>query len=255
MKPATNYIIFLTAVVFLSFCLSGCKKEEPAPNNNTANQLSPSEASPTLAERTEKTTENDASLILEQVDEVPAEQTEIPSQEGTTEMMDNPQYLSWAKFGVGTKVVFEHTVESEGTVEKSIITQTLTEVTPDSITCKITHQNSSTNEQDSQETPEFLQTIPAKVPAGTPPMKPYDMPGVKILEQKEEVLTVGEKALKTRFTKYESSWPGMDEVVDVYTVTTTVWESDEVPGNTVRMETFANTGEKSTISLIQFETN
>jgi len=254
MKPATNYIIFLTAVVFLSFCLSGCKKEEPAPNNNTANQLSPSEASPTPAELTEKTTENDTSLILEQVDEVPAEQTELPSQEGTTEMIDNPQYLSWAKFGVGTKVVFENTVESEGTVQKSIFTQTLTEVTPDSITCKITHQNSSTTEQDSQETPEFLQTIPAKVPAGTP-IKPDDIPGVKILEQKEEVLTVGEKALKTRFTKYEM--PAGDEE-NVFSSTTTVWESDEVPGNTVRMEIFTNMGEsssKTTISLMQFETN
>jgi len=96
------------------------------------------------------------------------------------------------------------------------------------------------------EMPGIEQTVPAKIPAGTP-TRPAQVPGVKIIEEKKESLTIGQKTYKTRVTKFEIQ--GSDEN-NPFTSTATLWESDDVPGSTVRMETVTNIGGMSTKTIL-----
>jgi len=244
MKKATDSLKLTTAILVATLSLSACTETEE--------KSEPSEPSqPQITEDISLIDNDTTSTIAAETDSQGDILEEPPPQmDQIVEMMDNPQYTSWAKFGVGTKITLENSTESQGMTQTAIMTQTLTDINPDSLIYEMSIKT-SINGQD-MEMPPQQQTVPAKIPAGTP-TRPSEVPGVTIIEERQEVVTVGDKSFNTRVTKFEMQG---GEEQNNFTSTTTVWESDEVPGMMVRMEsvtTFGGTTSQSTLALKQVD--
>jgi len=135
--------------------------------------------------------------------------------------IDNPEYQSWSKFGVGSMV--EYTVQSEaaGTKTESTMTVTMVEKTDDKIVLETkTKMVVAGNEMTM---PAQKRDVPAKV--DQPEQQAQD--GPKPEEGKEDVEAAGKTlSCKTTTTVTESN--GMK-------TTAKIWQCDDVPGGMVKM--------------------
>ncbi|MEZ6183973.1 MAG: hypothetical protein R3F62_03065 [Planctomycetota bacterium] len=155
--------------------------------------------------------------------------------------VDNPEFQSWSKFGVGSMVEYKVQSEAAGTKTESTMTVTLVEKTDDKV---------------------VLETKTTMVVAGnemTMPAQKRDVPA-KLKEQegqageneaqegKDEVEAAG-KTLSCKTTQSVTESNGMK-------TTSKVWTCDDVPGGMVKMEskTEGSVSSNTEMNLVKLET-
>ena len=156
------------------------------------------------------------------------------------EMVENPQYKSWAAFKVGTSIKTQTssvmTVAGNEMANKSTMTTTLKELTPDKAVLEIAMEG--------MPEPQKLE-VPAKVAKGT---ETGQQPGVTVTKKGEgdEEVTVGGK-------KYKCHWVENQVTSDQMESTTKAWTCDSVPGKLVKMvtETTKPMTMKATMELVE----
>lgn len=230
MKNKTHILKIALGTVVCSLFFSSCEesKEKSAEPQQITETRDPSlDTEPTTEPASDTATQTDESALAESSEPTPT----------TPELIENPQYTSWAKFGVGTTVVIETTSESQGVGNTTTMTQTLTEVTPESLTYEVKIKGNFAGQE--MDFPPQPQVIPSKVPAGTP-ISPSQMPGVEVLEEGEEQLKIGDLTITARRTKFRSKGGEGDTAFESLT---TIWESPEIPGGVVKMENEVSMGE------------
>jgi hypothetical protein len=146
---------------------------------------------------------------------------------GTTwaqEMVENPEYASWAKHKAGTKVTMQMTSAMQGMTMKQDLTHTLKAVTPEKLTVEtamtmdmggMKHENKSDRD------------VAAKVQKGTEYMPP-DLKG-SYKEVGNEKVTAAGKTYDCKVFEFSS------DANDVKS-SGKVWSSTEMPGTMVKME-------------------
>jgi hypothetical protein len=141
------------------------------------------------------------------------------------EMVDNPEFTSWAKFKVGTAVTYSRQMSMGGDQRTMDTTSTLTEVTPDHVTL----ENKTTMSVNGtvQNIPAQTRTINAKVAKGSRPDEPHD--GDAKPETGTEDIQAAGKTFSCKWMKITRSEKGT-------TVTMKFWRSDDVPGGLVKMD-------------------
>jgi hypothetical protein len=146
------------------------------------------------------------------------------------EMVDNPQYKSWAgcKVGAMVKMVTTSEVDAGGMkmTTKSTMTSTLKELTPEKAVVETVTEMDMGGTKTAM--PATKQEIPARVKASA--AQPATMEGAKVTKKGEgdEEIAVGGK-------KYKCHWVETETVSDQMASTSKVWTSPEIPGGTVKM--------------------
>jgi len=139
-----------------------------------------------------------------------------------TELVDNPAYQSWAKFGPGTYVRFTTTYlpkpATEGYAVETSTTYTLRTVTEQKVEVSESTIVTLASGKSVARTPSGFE-CPAKTRKPAEPPKP--------VEEGEETIKVGDQEIATTWTKTVTA-------SDTTTVTTTTWTSDSIPGGTVK---------------------
>ena len=140
------------------------------------------------------------------------------------ELVDNPQYTSWAKHKPGTSVTMKMTQAMGGQNRDMELKQTLKEVTPDQVTIEL--QMSAMGQQ----MPATPLTIKKKV---TPDEAKYGQlpPGAKadVKEVGNETVTVAGKEYNCKVSEVTGEAQGSKSKGKL-------WRSEEVPGEVVKME-------------------
>ena len=141
------------------------------------------------------------------------------------ETVDNPVYVSWAKFGVGTQAVYRSVSDAAGQKTESTVTYKLAEKTPE----KAVIEMSTTMTVGGQkiETPVTKMEQVAKIEKVEPPQTEAKPADVKSAEEKVKT-GGGEFACKVTEVKLDAN--GMEGV-------SKTWMSDEVPGMLVKSST------------------
>jgi hypothetical protein len=246
MKKTKNSLSAILGIITATIAFSACFEK----SDNTTNPQTP-EVHTTVDISLEQSNEQPSPQQEPQQDpqQQPQQDSSIdaqpePDTNTSSELTDNPEFLSWAKYGIGTQVTYENTTESQGTTQQSVLTYTLTEKNDDSITYQI--QAKTTIDGQDTEIPTEQQSVSSKIPSNIP-TRPSQIPGVKIIEEKEEAVSVGDRTLNTSVTKFETQG---GEEPHTFSSITTLWESDEVPGRVVRMESITNTDETTHTSTL-----
>ena len=162
----------------------------------------------------------------------------------SAEMIDNPQYKGWAKRNPGSTATLKGKTVAMGHSMDMEMTQKLIEVKPDEVVIEASTVVSMAGNKMPAHT--MKQTIPAKVekdPANPNP----DQPKIEWQEGEEKVEVMG-KSLTCKV--YEST---MEQGGN--TMKAKVWNSDEVPGGTVKMQVTMDGEVKSetTLELVSYE--
>jgi hypothetical protein len=158
------------------------------------------------------------------------------------EQIDNPAYTAWAKFKPGTSVTTKTETVSKmgGTENKMEMTTTtkLVDLKPDEATIEMTTQMKMGGaDMPASTTPP--QKIPAKID------KPADAGGTAPKVDKKEgtdKVEVGGKTYNTKTVETTTDANGMK-------TTAKVWQSDEVPGGMVKMESTTTGAMESTSKM------
>jgi hypothetical protein len=139
--------------------------------------------------------------------------------------VDSAYYQQWAKFKPGSFAVVKIVSKAESMNSESTMTYTLKEVTPEKIVVEmksVTDVNGSKMESPPQ-TMEYLAKVSEE-------QKKVEEPGEKIKEGKEDV-KVAAGSFSTEWVEYKKEYgEGMDMAVK-----SKVWNSEKVPGWTVKM--------------------
>lgn len=141
------------------------------------------------------------------------------------EMVDNPVYQSWAKYGVGTTAVYKSTADMAGTQTASTITYKLAELTPEKAVIEMATSMEVAGQK--IDTPAQKMDYPAKVEKTEG--KPADAPPAD-LKNSEEKLETAAGAFACKVMEMVIAQQGSEG-------NTKVWSSDEVPGTLVKSET------------------
>ena len=145
------------------------------------------------------------------------------------EKVENPEFVSWSKFKKGTTTTLKMTSTTAGVVTESTITTTLVEVGADKIVVEaagVTAFNgmefkAPPTSREVKKTIELPKGVKSDGPQGQKPKGAY--------EDGNETLKVGGMEIKTKWYKIKTEINGS-------TTDSKVWMSDDVPGNTVKME-------------------
>jgi hypothetical protein len=142
----------------------------------------------------------------------------------TQELVDNPQYASWAKHKPGTSVTMKMSQEMGGQSRDMELKQTLKEVKPDEVTVEL--QMTAMGQS--------MPPTPLKIKSKVPPDEAkYGQlpPGAKadIKEMGNESVTVAGQTYNCKVSEVTGEAEGMKSAGKL-------WRSDEVPGEVVKME-------------------
>jgi hypothetical protein len=158
------------------------------------------------------------------------------------EQIDNPMYAQWKKYKPGTWVTTKTVADFGGNKSETETTTKLIEITPEKAVIEMTSVMSFGGQKLPPQ-PGTKMDVPAKV------NKPDaaatgDQPKPDVKESSEDV-TVSGKTLKCKVTETTTKGPAGE-------MTAKVWQSDEVPGSVVKMETKMAQG-SSKSELVGFE--
>lgn len=141
------------------------------------------------------------------------------------EMVDNPMYLHWARFKPGSYVTMKVTTKTAAMTNESEQTYTLKSITPEKAILETRMTAISGGNRTTM--PPSTMEIPARVEKG----KAVSVTGVKgsgkVIGQGEEVLTIKDKKVKTKWVKSTAEYSGTKSEV-------TVWTSNDIPNMTAR---------------------
>jgi hypothetical protein len=142
------------------------------------------------------------------------------------DMIDNPAYQKWAKFGKGTSVTYSTEANAMGNTSTITSTTTLTDITPDKATISVAQSMSVGGQK--MDMPAQSQDIPAKIkkPSDSTGAQPADQP--KTDSTKEDVQAAGKTYSCTK-TTVSTDQNGVKS-------TATTWTCDDVPSGIVKME-------------------
>ncbi|MHC4662953.1 MAG: hypothetical protein ACYS8W_14830 [Planctomycetota bacterium] len=139
-----------------------------------------------------------------------------------TGKVDNPEYLAWLKFKVGSFVTFKDITKTDSASLESTVTMKLVELTKDKAVVEI--KNFMTLGDTEIETSSEKREIAAKI-------NKAELPGaVKPDKTGKETIEVNGKKIKTKWEKVIIDIDGKES-------TMTVWKSDKIPGGIVKSET------------------
>jgi hypothetical protein len=163
------------------------------------------------------------------------------------EMVDNPQYKSWARHKVGSSVTHEMTSSVGGQNFKSTITNKLAELTPEKAVLEVATKLdiAGVPPQPAQKIEVAAKVKKSEAAAGQMP------PGVKgeVKDKGTEKVSVGGKSYTCKVQEFTGESQGVK-------MKGKTWSSDEVPGTLVKMESTANaSGQdmKSSMALTKVE--
>jgi hypothetical protein len=142
------------------------------------------------------------------------------------DMIDNPAYQKWSKFGKGTSVTYSTEANAMGNTSTITSTTTLTDITPDKATITIAQSMNVAGQK--MDMPAQTQDIPAKIkkPSDSTGAQPADAP--KADTTKEDVQAAGKTYSCTK-TTVTSDQNGVQSKA-------TTWTCDDVPSGIVKME-------------------
>ena len=153
------------------------------------------------------------------------------------ELVDNPNYKSWASHGVGTKVSYTQEMKMTGMNMKHEMTQTLLEVTPEQAVVEVSmimDMGGQKHEQKSK------MNIKSKVEAGQEYMPP---------NTKGTVKEVGKETVAVDGKSYECKVLEMTSDSEQAKMTGKTWVCEKVPGNLVKNEMTITSPQEMTTSL------
>lgn len=144
------------------------------------------------------------------------------------EMVDNPQYQGWKKFGEGSSATLTSTMSAGGQKIESESVRKLVSKADDSVTIEVTA--SVTFAGQSHSTPPHEQKIAAQI----------DKKDADVSTSNEKVEAAG-KTFDCKVYNITQATP------DGKSVTAKVWITDEVPGGVVKMEAKTDRGDVTSI--------
>lgn len=146
---------------------------------------------------------------------------------GAQDKVDNPDYLGWSAFKVGSSVKFHQMSDVGGVKTESDITHLLVDLTDRKAVVEVITFTQRT------EQPRETREIPAQISKDDPRLAPP-------LKQGEEDIQIAGKKIRCRWT----------ETVEGVNTRIRTWTSAEVPGGLVRRDTRTQ-GEKPTLILLE----
>ena len=138
----------------------------------------------------------------------------------------NPEFINWDSFDVGASVKLKTVTDKAGTTNETVMTTTMTEKTADQI--KLSTVITMTVQGQEMELPASERTVEAFLPEGQEEVETPEGVTVTELDSGVEEITVEAGTFECQFVKTKTEMEGM-------TTEVTVWTSDEVPGQTVKM--------------------
>lgn len=160
------------------------------------------------------------------------------------EKVDNPRYLEWSKYKVGTSLKMEVTTVAGGQNIKSTITHTLKEATPEKVVIE-TKTSMNLPNMPAQENA-ISMVEPAKIEkAKIKPTNPEQMPNCKVINKGTEDLKVGDKTYKCSWYEVEMEQQGMK-------FNSKIWTCEDVLDRMVKNETKMSMG-TTTMLLVDFK--
>jgi len=151
----------------------------------------------------------------------------LPAQISTEPMVDNPQYLRWAPFDLGSWARRKFVVTVDGTDRaESITTATLTAIDEDQLVLTLEEVATTWDIGFPLARPTEKMDVPAKVPAGSAVV---DDP--EEVEEGEATIKVPAGTFKCKYTSKTSTYTYDGRT---HVVIDTTWRCDKVPGGTVK---------------------
>ena len=142
------------------------------------------------------------------------------------EMVENPQYTSWAKHQSGTEVTIKNEMSGQGMTMSQEIRQKLLEVTPDKAVIEMTVVTDMGGQKNEQKQ---TQDVPSKVTKEQAEGQlPPNVKGTVTKMGKEKVEVAG-KSYDCEVTQYEGDGPQGK-------VTGKTWMTPEIPGMMAKTE-------------------
>lgn len=160
------------------------------------------------------------------VEGLPATGSQPPVATSATEMIDNPQYMSWANFPKGTSVVYREVTRQNDTETVTIKTFTLADITAD--VAEVTMQQTTTGADGvTTEYPAMTFQNGRKTPAPSGrDAKRHGKAGIPT-EEGEETLELAGRKYKTTWYKTKGRVEAGEELIQI-------WSSSEVPSGLVK---------------------
>ena len=150
------------------------------------------------------------------------------------EKIDNPLYKHWAQFKVGSfaKSKMDNTVKVAGMEmkTKTTTTTTLKKLTSEKAVIEVEMVTIANGQEIKM--PATMQDIPAKIDKP----KPEDMPLPKDKSIEKPKIKQGKEVLEVAGKKIKTEWTETTVKQDGNTITTKMWMSEEIPGQTVKMK-------------------
>jgi len=144
------------------------------------------------------------------------------------ELVENPQFATWAKHKPGTAVKMQMTTNAQGQPMNMEITQTLAEITPDNAVIEVKTAMEMMGQK--QEMPAQKVSVPAKV--GKAEAAKANLPQGVNGDTKEvgtETITVAGKGYDCKVTEFSGEQQGIKTKGKV-------WRCDEVPGGVAKVD-------------------
>jgi hypothetical protein len=159
--------------------------------------------------------------------------------------IDNPTYASWAKFKVGTSTTYVTETDVAGQASKMTMTHKLVELTAEKAVIETTMKTEAAGQSFDMPAQRRDEPKTIEVPAVTDPNQPK--PDVK----------EGKGDMTTPAGTFSCKWVETTVAMKGMTTTSRVWQSDDVPGNMVKMESTTSVEgmgpQKSTMTLTELK--
>ncbi len=143
----------------------------------------------------------------------------------SAELVDNPYYLHWARFKPGSYVTTKATTKVASMTNESEQTYTLKSITPQKAILETRMTVIAGGNRTAM--PPSTMEIPAKVEKGKAVSVTDTKANGKVIGQGEEVLTINDKKVKTKWVKSMAEYSGTKSEV-------TLWTSDDIPNMTAK---------------------
>jgi hypothetical protein len=158
----------------------------------------------------------------------------------TAELVDNPQYTSWAKHKPGTNVVFDMAAKGPGGTVDLQIVQTLVEITPEKVVLEVKNKVKGTGVAGpaSQKVDVKAKVPKEEVELGNLP------PGGKgsAKEIGRESVEAAGKTYDCRVVEFTGEASGTKSAGKV-------WRSDQIPGTVVKTEIRVEGGQQGEMAM------
>lgn len=163
-----------------------------------------------------------------------------PSGEGSDEQVENPEYVGWAKYKVGTTAVWKTVTSDGGTTKETTTTKKLIELTDN----KAVIEQTTTSKKGDGATKTKTVIVPRLV--SETKAKQFVAPsGMK--EDGTESIELAGKTFNARWVTAQRAGEGGES-------TTRVWVSDSAPGGLLKKETkVGESGKTTTMELVELK--